>query len=96
MKKEEVKETILNPIEKDIEIKKLKKQIQGYKGQIAILQKSVEKKDKTIDDLSIQVFNLERFDEKNQKDLLEAREYIASLEDTIEKYEHPWWKRIFG
>ena len=52
MKKEEVKETILNPIEKDIEIKKLKKQIQGYKGQIAILQKSVEKKDKTIDDFS--------------------------------------------
>lgn len=104
MKKEDVKETILNPATKDEEIKKLKMQVAGYKGQVRTLQKriadledSVSKKNETIDTLNIQVFNLKRFDKENEAKIFEQMEYIASLEDTIDRWsERPWWKKLFG
>lgn len=85
------------------EITKMKLQIAGYKGQVALLQKNIEKLEATIkkkngviDELSNQVFDLQTDKEALVNKLADANEYAASLEATIDGYYASWWHRIFG
>jgi chromosome segregation ATPase len=85
------------------EITKMKLQIAGYKGQVALLQKNIKdleaiikKKNGVIDELSNQVFDLQTDKEALANKLADANEYAASLEATIDTYYSSWWHRIFG
>lgn len=85
------------------EITKMKPQIAGYKGQVALLQKNIKdleaiikKKNGVIDELSNQVFDLQTDKEALANKLADANEYAASLEATIDTYYSSWWHRIFG
>ena len=85
------------------EITKMKLQIAGYKGQVALLQKNIKdleaiikKKNGVIDELSTQVFDLQTDKEALANKLADANEYAASLEATIDTYYSSWWHRIFG
>jgi chromosome segregation ATPase len=85
------------------EITKMKLQIAGYKGQVALLQKNIKdleaiirKKNGVIDELSNQVFDLQTDKEALANKLADANEYAASLEATIDTYYCSWWHRIFG
>lgn len=86
------------------EIQKMKLQIAGYKGQVALLQKNIKdleaiikKKNGVIDELSNQVFDLQTDKEALANKLADANEYTASLEATIDTYYNSsWWHRIFG
>lgn len=85
------------------EITKMKLQIAGYKGQVALLQKNIKdleaiikKKNGMIDELSNQVFDLQTDKEALANKLADANEYAASLQATIDTYYSSWWHRIFG
>lgn len=85
------------------EITKMKLQIAGYKGQVALLQKNIKdleaiikKKNGVIEELSNQVFDLQTDKEELANKLADANEYAASLEATIDTYYSSWWHRIFG
>lgn len=100
---EKVEAVLLHPLEKDREIEELNRKINGYKGQVRTLQNRiadlenvVKNKNEVIDNLSDRLFNTERQCDEMENKMLDAQRYAVSLEDTIEKYEKPWWKRIFG
>ena len=85
------------------EITKMKLQIAGYKGQVALLQNNIKdleaiikKKNGVIEELSNQVFDLQTDKEELANKLADANEYAASLEATIDTYYSSWWHRIFG
>lgn len=85
------------------EITKMKLQIAGYKGQVALLQKNIKdleaiikKKNGVIDEMSNQVFDLQTDKEALANKLADANEYAASLEATIDTYYSSWWHRVFG
>lgn len=85
------------------EITKMKLQIAGYKGQVALLQKNIKdleaiikKKNGVIDEMSNQVFDLQTDKEALANKLADANEYAASLQATIDTYYSSWWHRIFG
>lgn len=111
-KEKEVKVDLINPIDKDAEIMRLKRSINGYKGQIKILQSStivtdlqkeindledvIKQKNDVIDELNNKVFDLQTSKDELANMLADAKDYAASLEATIENTSPSWWHRLFG
>lgn len=110
-KEKEVKADLINPIDKDAEIARLKKSINGYKGQIKMLHSTlvtdlqntindledvIKQKNDVIDELNNKVFDLQTSKDELANMLADSKEYAASLEATIDTYYSSWWHRIFG
>lgn len=102
-KEKEVKADLINPVDKDAEIVRLKKSINGYKGQMSLLKNAIKdleeiikQKNDVIDELNTKVFDLQTDNEALANKLADANEYAASLEATIDTYYSSWWHRIFG
>lgn len=101
--KEEIKADLINPIDKDAEIIRLKKSINGYKGQMSLLKNTVKdleeiikQKNDEICDLRTKFFDVQMENEALINRLADAQEYAASLEATIENASPSWWHRLFG
>lgn len=102
-KEKEVKADLINPIDKDAEIMRLKKSINGYKGQMSLLKNAIKdleeiikQKNDVIDELNTKVFDLQTSKDELANMLADAKDYAASLEATIENTSPSWWHRLFG
>lgn len=102
-KEKEVKADLINPIDKDAEIMRLKKSINGYRGQMSLLKNAIKdleeiikQKNDVIDELNTKVFDLQTSKEELANMLADAKDYAASLEATIENTSPSWWHRLFG
>ena len=102
-KEKEVKADLINPVDKDAEIMRLKKSINGYKGQMSLLKNAIndleeiiKQKNDVIDELNNKVFDLQTDKEALANKLADANEYAASLVATIDTNYSSWWHRIFG
>lgn len=102
-KEKEVKADLINPVDKDTEIVRLKKSINGYKGQMSLLKNAIKdleeiikQKNGVIDELNTKVFDLQTSKDELANMLADVKDYAASLEATIENTSPSWWHRIFG
>lgn len=102
-KEKEVKADLINPVDKDTEIVRLKKSINGYKGQMSLLKNAIKdleeiikQKNGVIDELNTKVFDLQTSKDELANMLADAKDYATSLEATIDTYYSSWWHRIFG